>query len=261
MKSMDIPIEPREVPRLSPSIAKILLDKSPKHAHAAHRLLGNAPKPEPSPSTLLGKAVDALVFGTVSVKVKNKGETYDDTDIVLTPAPYMTALGVAGSVRAAIDSKWGRSLGGKPQHRVEWNSMGVQCSGVIDLYWVNGIVVELKTAHDLSDAGIVKAIELYRYDLQLCGAYNESVTELYGVSKPELLFLFAETAAPYDTRWITPDSRMIGNGTADWLRAVTLWKQCLDSGVWPGRGNATLGPSRWKEDKQRAEAWLNSSQQ
>jgi hypothetical protein len=127
----------------------------------------------------------------------------------------------------------------------------------MDLYR-DGTVLELKTAHDLSDNGIVKAIELYRYDLQIA-AYAEAVTALYGVKNPQLLFLFAETQAPYDTRWITPDSRMVGNGTKDWLKAVTLWKQCSDSGNWPGRGDATLGPSQYRDIKEmtaRAAEWL-----
>ncbi len=248
-----------EIPRLSPSIAKVLLDKSPKHAHAAHRLLGNAPKPDPSPAVLLGKAIDALTFGTDSVCEKVKGETYADNTIVLTPAPYKTAREVSGHVRAALDQKFGPSYSLAAQVRAEWNSPSgnVPCSAVMDLYR-DGTVLELKTSHDLSDAGIVKSIELYRYDLQIA-AYAEAVTTLYGVKNPTLLFLFAETQAPYDTRWITPDPRMVGNGTKDWLRAVTLWKVCIDSGLWPGRGDATLGPSQYRDIKEmtaRAAEWL-----
>ncbi len=248
-----------EIPRLSPSIAKVLLDKSPKHAHAAHRLLGNAPKPDPSPSVLLGKAIDAIAFGQGSVKVKEKDAVYQETDIVLTPAPFKTATEVGYRLHCALNERFGPAYANAAQVRAEWNSPSgnVPCSAVMDLYR-DGTVLELKTAHDLSDNGIVKAIELYRYDLQIA-AYAEAVTALYGVKNPTLLFLFAETQAPYDTRWITPDPRMVGNGTKDWLKAVTLWKSCIDSGLWPGRGDATLGPSQYRDIKEmtaRAAEWL-----
>ena len=92
-------------------------------------------------------------------------------------------------------------------------------------------------------------------------AYAEAVTELYGIKDPSLVFLFAETEPPYDTRWITPDLRMVGTGSAAWYQACTSWLDCLRSGNWPGRPDATLGPSKWrdwKEQQERQDKWLNT---
>ncbi len=223
-----------ETPRLSPSIAKILLDKSPKHAWQAHRLLGGESR-EPTAAQLKGSAVDALVFGGTVPKIS--------------AAAMADAAALAGHVKDELGK---RGIVGFPQYRVEWRTYGVECSGVIDLsdpktgkFW------ELKTSHDLSDANIVKQIELYRYDLQVA-AYQEA---LGGLATP--CFIFAETAPPYDVRFVTVTGDMLARGTADWRRAVNLWRKCLDSNEWPGRGDFTADVSSFRK-KQDADKWVDS---
>ncbi len=223
-----------ETPRLSPSIAKVLLDKSPKHAWQAHRLLGGEAK-EPTAAQLKGSAVDALVFGGTVPKIS--------------AAAMADATKLAGHVRDELDK---REITGIPQHRLEWHTYGVECSGVIDLDDpIRSRFFELKTSHDLSDANIVKQIELYRYDLQVA-AYQEA---LGGLATP--CFIFAETAPPYDVRFVTVTGDMLARGTADWRRAVNLWRKCMDSNEWPGRGDFTADVSSFRK-KQDADKWVDS---
>src|SRR5678810_1371016 len=143
-------MEEKEVIRLSPSIAKILLDKSPKHAWLAHRLLGGQGK-KPSAAQVKGSYIDALVFG---------GEVPKASAAVAEESAV-----IAGHIKDALQA---RGIVGTPQYRIEWNSDGAECSGVVDLFNYNqGRFWELKTSHDLSDYNIVKQIEQYRYDLQI----------------------------------------------------------------------------------------------
>ncbi len=231
-----------ETVRLSPSIAKVLLDKSPKHAHAAHRLLGNAERAEPSSAVMLGKAVDALAFGGNMVVEKARGNEYSDDVIPLAPAAFITAHRVAAQVLKRLGTAHRDA-----QVRIEWDSNGVPCSAVLDALsgGVNSpVITELKTAHDVSDTEIVKAIELRRYDLQVA-AYEEAVLEKFK-AVPSVQFVFAETVAPYDVRVIKPDDGIMARGRDDWKRAVTTWKECIETGNWPGRGDAILGPSRYR---------------
>ncbi len=225
----------KETPRLSPSIAKILLDKSPKHAWQAHRLLGGEAK-QPSAAQLKGSAVDALVFGGTVPK--------------LTAKALEDASNLAGHVRDELDK---RKITGEPQHRVQWSSYGVECSGVIDLFDSSaGKVWELKTSHDLSDYNIVKQIEQYRYDLQVA-AYLEAIGGIGTAT-----FIFAETAAPWDVRFVSITGDMLARGMKDWRKAVDTWRKCLDTDTWPGRGDFTADVSGWRK-KQEADDWLSDS--
>jgi len=231
-----------ETVRLSPSIAKILLDKSPKHAWLAHRLLGGQGK-KPSAAQVKGSAVDAMVFGGTVPK--------------LTAAAQEEAEAIAGSIKDALQS---RGIVGTPQYRIEWNSDGTDCSGVVDLFNYNeGRFWELKTSHDLSDYNIVKQIEQYRYDLQIA-AYIEGLNahEPNFDLDAEGTFIFAETSPPYDVRFVSVTPRMLERGKADWREAVSRWSQCMKSNHWPGRGDFTADVSAWRQ-KQAAEEWLKDS--
>lgn len=213
----------KEVPRLSPSIAKLLLDKSPMHAHAAHRLLGGQPS-KPSASQALGSAVDALVFG---------GEV-DCSKAVLEKAKE-----VAAAIKRNV------TLDGWPQIKHTWTSRNsgyeAQCSGVVDMEFP-GRFIELKTGHDLSDHNIIKQIELYHYDLQIA-AYSEATGKAGQL-------IFAETAAPYDVRPVTLTDRMLKAGLEKWHKAVRIWSQCMAENHWPGRGSliADISSYRLKQE-------------
>ena len=59
----------QETVKLSYSIAKILLDKTPLHAWAAHRLLGGQKKAD-TQATIDGRIYEALLFGTEAERVR-----------------------------------------------------------------------------------------------------------------------------------------------------------------------------------------------
>ncbi len=228
-----------EVPRLSPSIAKILLDKSPKHAWDAHRLLGGRSR-KASASQDLGKAVDAMVFGgelTCTKSVNDKAEP------------------VAAAVKDALLT---RGIAGKAQHRIEWNYDGVDCSGVVDLFCPDAwMFYELKTIGDCSDGNIVKQIELYGYDLQYA-AYQQGLL----MSSPDAMgaplgqFIFVETAAPYDVRFVDITPAMLRNGEERWRTAQNRWRECMRTNTWNGRGDFTADVSPYRK-RELADDWIN----
>jgi hypothetical protein len=230
-----------DVVRLSPSIAKILLDKSPKHAWLAHRLLGGQANPKKTQSMLLGNSADVATLG---VEAKPDGKKKRKA-----PAREAKAKAISDAVKSELTR---RGIIGVPQYRVEWTSiLGVECSGYIDLnssqdnrFW------DLKTSHDLSDYNITYQIEKYRYDMQVA-AYSEATGK-------EPWFIFAESAAPYDVRFVNVTPRMLKQGLETWHEAAALWQRCLQLNNWPGRGDFTADVSAWRQ-KQAAEEWLKDS--
>jgi hypothetical protein len=220
---------------ITPSLAKILIEKSPLHAKAAM----TAPF-KPTKSMRLGTAVDALVFN---------GDRSDCTPGELKEAAPIAQVVVQEMRYLGIEQK--------QQATVAWQSdTGCPARGRWDILHGNEII-DLKTATDLSDYGIQLAIEKYGYDLQVA-AYLEAVTVLKLVSeKPVGKLLFVETSAPYDVRMVTLDPLMVGSGMSRWLRACTTWLECHKTGNWPGRGSMTATPSRYRKAADGQEGFVD----
>jgi hypothetical protein len=229
--------------RLSPSLAKVLLQKSPKHAY----LVATGERSERTDSQRLGSAIDRLVFGVgdeIVIKEK-RGQVEVPGTILLTPSDYDRAIRASNAV-ADFCPDLRKSM---IQPYLRWHTEGIECSGrpdhIDEEQW---LVNDLKTAHDLSDEAIVRSIELYGYDIQ-AAAYLEAVTVLYEWPRPRFRFIFVETAPPYDVRIVEPDQLMISSGQALWRKAVMTWKHCLETNTWPGRGNMVATSSRYRRAK------------
>jgi hypothetical protein len=211
---------------ITPSLAKILIEKSPMHAKHA---LDFPDKKPPTRAMLLGKAVDALVFGPDTAH----GET----------EPYGKIREEAQPIANAVMDYFDLDL--PYQAKLQWTSDGgVPCSGRPDLLERTG-PVDLKTASDCSDGGIIKAIEKLGYDIQMA-AYCEAYSVLGRHQHPTATLVFVETAPPYDVRVVTLNELMLGEGTARWRKAVATWKECFATGKWPGRGKLTASPSLYR---------------
>jgi len=212
--------EAKEVPRLSPSIAKLLLDKSPLHAWSAHRLLGGQGLEKNTESIKLGKAADLAVTGSEPKpdgKKKRAAPKRDAKAAAISKAVQEFLSNAAPTVAF--------------QRRLEWQSRSqgytAQCSGYLDLEYVQRFL-ELKTAADLSDHNIVKQIEIYHYDMQVA-AYCEATNKLGQL-------VFVESSAPFDVRLVSLTDRMLKAGLEKWHKAVRIWSQCMEQNHWPGRG-------------------------
>jgi hypothetical protein len=126
-----------------------------------------------------------------------------------------------------------------------WNSdYQVKCKCIVDLWDGTSTVYDLKTASDMSDEGITRAIEIYGYDIQ-AAAEIEACRVLHGFT-PKFKWIFVETGDVNDVRLIEPSQEQLRFGLSKWLDAVSVWAGCLASDTWPGRPDKVLGPSRYR---------------
>lgn len=267
---------PKKVPLLSPYIAKILLDpaKGPAAAYQAHYLLGNAPRKKPTPAQQMGKVVDRLVFG-IGPEIRTSSRKKNDPGEILCPAvdskepAIRVPMSVWGQAEAiAKAAKAGFSERQIPINKAQaqlkwyWESQGeVRCSGRPDLIVLPGLaheldIIDLKTCRDLSDTSLRRDIEAYGYD-QAAAAYLEAGTAVYGISDVGFKWLFVEKEIPYQTRLITASPTMVGQGMAKWLKAVTIWKDCLATNQWSGPVDGEI-QTREQYNEAKADEWLNS---
>jgi hypothetical protein len=237
-----------ETPRLSPSIANILLTRSPLHAWGAHRLLGQLER-EATDAQRNGSLLDALLLGREARIVEapfdnwrtDKAKEFRDDPahagkIVVKSAELAAARNTAQTIMARINSL-GILLSWEQPRRLEWESIGVLCSGEIDGHAVLSTddvswIAEVKTTDNAHPMECRKSIERYGYHVQ-GAAYQEAT------GKP-VLFLFAETEGVCDVTPFELTGSLLELGQRRWERAKATWKACLSSGVWPGAAGGKI---------------------
>ena len=91
---------------------------------------------------------------------------------------------------------------------------------------------DIKTTDDASQAGMLKAVRAYRYNLQ--AYWYRLVFELATGRRPVgFRFLFVEKEPPYATAVCEIGPELMSYALADFERAVNLYRDCTASGVWP----------------------------
>jgi exodeoxyribonuclease VIII len=114
-------------------------------------------------------------------------------------------------------------------YHVDYN--GVPLKAAIDGVY-GDYLWDIKTTDDASAAGMLKAIRNYRYNLQ--AYWYRLVYELATGHRPlGFRFLFVEKEPPYATAVCEIGPELMSYAISDFVRAVSLYKECTESGVWP----------------------------
>jgi exodeoxyribonuclease VIII len=142
-----------------------------------------------------------------------------------------SALGhlVASSARFALKRLGVEFDETEVMYHVDYN--GVPLKAAID--GVSGDYLwDIKTTDDASAAGMLKAIRNYRYNLQ--AYWYRLVYELATGRRPlGFRFLFIEKEPPFACAVCEVGPELMSWAIADFEKAVTLYKECTASGVWP----------------------------
>jgi hypothetical protein len=142
-----------------------------------------------------------------------------------------SALGhlVASSARHALKTHGVEFDATEVMYHVDYNGVPLKAAidGVAgDYLW------DIKTTDDASAAGMLKAIRNYRYNLQ--AYWYRLVYELATGKRPlGFRFLFIEKEPPFAWSICEVGPDLMSYAVADFEKAVTLYKECTASGVWP----------------------------
>lgn len=258
----------QEIARLSPSIAKILLQRSPIHAWQAHRLLGGTKK-EASSQMDEGLLIEAILFDLGIDRITlidadsfrtKEAQLQRDNALVLGQIPilrhkYDEAENAAEPMFKALKSKGIDLSLGEKQKRLEWQSLnpqcpdpskGVACSGVLDQLILDekagkAIIRDLKTTDNAHPRTIQRKMMDMGYDIQ-AAAYLEAVQAIYPqfAGRVEFEFVYIEREAPYAVTVARLAGSMQEVGQRRWTRAVNTWGQCLATNRWPDYSNIPI---------------------
>lgn len=254
-----------DVPSLSASIAKLLINQSPAHAFAQHpRLNPHFVRVEESKFDVGTVAHSVLLEGIDAVEIieaddwrtKSAKEARElaraNGKIPLLGKHYFDVLAMVDAAKKQLAEHQAFPAlftDGKPEQTIAWVEDGVQCKARLD--WLHDdhcTVDDLKTtARSARHSDVERLIYNMGYDLQ-AAFYVRGCKAVTGVV-PEFRFAFIETAAPYALSVSTPSPAMyeLANDRLD--KGIRTWKHCLETGVWPGydRRVATVDPPVWAE--------------
>ena len=234
--------EYRAFPALNQSAAKVLVGNSPAHYQAYI----NTPQEE----------TKALRFGTFVHSAILEPHTLNDLYATAPDCDRRTKEGKAAwaefatanagkTILDAEESAMGHLVASSARFALK--RLGVEFDATEVMYHVdyNGVPLkaaidgvagdylwDIKTTDDASPAGMLKSIRNYRYNLQ--AYWYRLVYELATGRRPlGFRFLFVEKEPPFATAVCEIGPDLMSWAVADFEKAVTLYKACTESGVWP----------------------------
>lgn len=257
-----------EIPRLSPTIAKIMIERSPLHAWQAHRLLGGGNGKESTDAQNVGKVLEAIIFNqpvqgpdsqfaildfdnykkAAAQEARDDALAHDKTPILKRELEVHIAAGVI--IKKRLADQGVVFEGGEYQKRVEWTCglTGANCKGFLD-YFHGGVIWDLKCVSDASPRKVQRSFVDYCWDIQRAAyvdAIETTIPALAGRSR--MVYAFAETEPPYAVHLYEADGAMRELGENKWHRAKQLWVECLENNHWPGyfSGIGQITPLPWQ---------------
>lgn len=251
---------------LSSSIARKLLSECPAVVDDERQ----RPQ-EPKKAFDLGTAFHQLVLGRGSELVvveRADGKPEWNTDKVKAEVEAVRAAGktplkraelaqaelMAAKVREHPDAGPLFAPGtGLAERSIFWTHerTGTSCRAMLD--WLSltpgfpPLIVDLKSTKDVSRRGVRKAVSEYRY-FQQDPFYRAAVASLgYDLADVGFVFVFVGSSPPHLVTVGVLDAEALAYGMDCNERAIDLWVECQDSGVWPGysTGVETIELSRW----------------
>jgi hypothetical protein len=250
------------VPSLSSSIASVMIEKSPWHAHRLHPKLGGKVRVS-TDSMDAGQLMHALLLGqeglfdalevddfrTKAAQVARKASV-DAGRIPVKKCDLGPTMERAARIDNALRREHGIELGRMRRELTTiWSEKtdilgqvpaDVVCRARLDAF-DGRTIYDIKTCADASRAKLARSVTKFGYHVQ--GAtYTRAVehvdVRLAGRVNFVLIFIENETLA-VDT--LELDSTFLEFGRQRWQEAVNAWHMCLSAGKWPGYSDGTVG--------------------
>jgi hypothetical protein len=253
-------------PLLSNSIAKKLLD-CPMKAWLAHPKLNTNYKSEDKDIFDFGRAVHAWLlegkqkFVTIDADSYRTKAAQEARDVaraagntpILKAQVYQIKEMVSAALEFLYSSEAAPYIGdlykeGDAELTYVWQDSGVWCKCRPD--WIRNdksLIIDYKTTNQSANPDrYIHVIESLSYDIQH-SFYARGVQAVEGID-PKFIFLVQETEYPYLCSIEALDIDYINIGASKVSRAISIWKNCLKTGRWPGYSNEIniISPKPWK---------------
>lgn len=276
MPEADYHADPCPEPSLSSTLARLMVNRSPRHAWTASPRLNPDHEPVNKETFDVGRAAHAVLLGRgAPIEVveaddwrsKAAQQQRDEARLAgYTPLlrhQYDAVLEMVGAATTQL-AAFGLTFPlGATEVVAAAPIDGVWCRAMIDYAPDNPLepLWDLKTCEDASPDACIRSVTGYGYDLQ--AAHYLDTWFAATLQKRGFRFAFVEKAPPYGVSVIELHA---GDDDADWMLAAhdkasearRLWGACLRTGHWPGYpaqvavvGAPTFHVQKW-EDRRAA---------
>lgn len=258
--------DPCPAPSLSSSIAKVLVNETPRHAWFAHPRLN--PRLERGDESkfdlgsvvhefLLGKGggYEVLAFDNWTTKAAKEArdEVRDSGKTPILSKDFDRVATMAGVANARLEAMGIDILANQNESVIIWQERDAWCRAMIDSLGKDGVVYDLKTTGvDLSDNSLMRQIINIGYDIS-AAFYLRGLQSVFPEIEGRLRWrwIWIETSPPHEVR-VTEASGMtleIGARKADF--AIRKWQHCMATDKWPGYATKveTIDLPPWAESQ------------
>ncbi|MFG1247305.1 PD-(D/E)XK nuclease-like domain-containing protein [Xanthobacter flavus] len=250
--------DPCPVPSLSNSVAKILLDSSPRKAWFSHPRLNPNQEADESSRLDLGTAAHAMMLGkgrdmvvveaddwrTKAAKAERDAARAEGKTPIL-EKDHKRACAMIAAARAQLAHIEGAedaflTTAGEPEMVLAWkDAAGPWCRTMID--WTQfdprgPIVYDYKTTQaSANPAAIGRTVANLGYEVQ-AAFIERGFCHLFPGTAGRLTFrfVFQEIDPPYLLSVIELDAAGLSIGRKKVAYAIDVWGRCITTGNWPG---------------------------
>jgi hypothetical protein len=250
-------------PALSASIIKILVDQSCLHAWHAHPALNPnwaEQQDDKEEKFDIGTAAHALILEGIDKIVEidapdwRKKETKELRDLAYAEGKIPLLKKHASDVRnmvnqahksiAECSNLCGVTLAdGRPEMTLIWEEDGIWCKARTDwLHNDNELIIDLKSTQGSADpyTATRRVMDQMMGDVQEAW-YKRGLQKITG-KDAAFIFLVQESKAPYACSFIEPSATYLEIGKNKVEVAMGMWRQCLETGTFPGYSNQFFRP-------------------
>lgn len=263
-----------DTPTLSASIAKILVAQSPRHAYEQHpRLNPGYKRPEPKTEWDVGTAAHALLLeGETVAHVVEGYDNWRTKDaqaeavsarqagkIPMLRKEWEEVAAMVDAAREELTAHPGFLVDGQAEVTLLWETSGVACRSRLD--WLrddHALILDYKTSRSadpvwFSERGIYDN----GYDVK-AAFYVRAVKAAFGVDA-RFRWLVQEKKPPYVLSVVEPGASVLAIGNEKVDRALSLWRGCLETGVWRGYGAGVhvADLPAWEEARWLEKFWID----
>jgi len=260
--------DPAPAPSLSASMAKIILDRSLRHAWCAHPRLNPNVADDNAAKFDLGQAAHALMLGsherfavidaadwrTKEAKAQ-RDAAYDDGRIPLLVEQWAEVRAMVEAGRAQLRCHRDAAdafTDGRPEQALIWQEGPVWCRSRLDWKPNRGVIFDdyKTTGVSAHPDAFARQIVAMGYDVQ-AAFYRRGIRAVLGIADPQFRFVVQETSAPFALSVIGLAPAWIDMADRKVDEALRLWSHALATDCWPGYPSLTayVDPPAWAENQ------------
>lgn len=250
--------DPCPTPSLSSSVAKLMLEQSPRHAFAKHPRLGGADdiaddKPTRAQEIgtaghkwLLGQGRDVVIIPARDYRTKDaqaaRDAAYIEGQVPILEADSLKALAMVERATAQL-SNFGPAIyqafsEGEAEVALAWQERSFWCRSLLDKLWIDGnraTIFDLKTTAVSADPySTARRVFDLGYDFQVAFYRRGLAAIAPEVSEIKSLLISIEQEPPYALSVVELSHEAIASADKLVWQSLALWERCLKSDEWPG---------------------------